>query len=142
MSDSIAEAADEVRTGGCLCGAIRFTVTGEPDDPHICACPHCQKRSGAPFQWWVDFDLRQLTWTGDIALTWFDTYPGETKRGFCPVCGSHIAAIDYGDDTLIGLNTTAFDDQDDPRLVPVNLNRLRDAAPWLAQPDTQHATAG
>ncbi|WP_326586065.1 hypothetical protein [Streptomyces sp. NBC_01294] len=29
--------ASAPRTGGCLCGAIRFTVTGPPDYPHTCA---------------------------------------------------------------------------------------------------------
>ncbi len=137
MSDSVVDARG--REGGCLCRKIRFAVTGEPDDPHICACPHCKKRAGGPFQWWVGFPLQGLKWTGDEP-TWFDTYPGETRRGFCPTCGSSIAALDYDDNTIIGINTTALDDQDDPCLVPVNLNRLSDAAPWLAQPGTKHAT--
>ncbi|MDH6111416.1 hypothetical protein P3T36_004570 [Kitasatospora sp. MAP12-15] len=142
MSETVP--ATEVRSGGCLCKKIRFTVTGAPDDPHICPCSHCQKRAGGPLQWWVGFPLAGLSWTGDGELTWYDTHPEKTRRGFCPVCGSHIAAQDYGDDNVIGINTTALDDhEDDPSLVPVNLNRLADAPPWLAQaPDTQHATVG
>ncbi|MBB5915682.1 hypothetical protein BJY24_004594 [Nocardia transvalensis] len=30
--------------GGCLCGNIRFSATGDPDFPHLCSCEHCQKR--------------------------------------------------------------------------------------------------
>ncbi|MGY1982397.1 GFA family protein [Nocardia gipuzkoensis] len=34
--------------GGCLCGNIRFSATGDPDFPHLCSCEHCQRLSGAP----------------------------------------------------------------------------------------------
>ncbi|MFF6772703.1 GFA family protein [Streptomyces sp. NPDC012637] len=143
MSETVAAngSGPEDRSGGCLCGKVRFTVTGPVDDPHICACEHCAKRSGAPFQWWVGFPMAGLEWTG-AEPTWFDTYPGKTARGFCGACGSHIAARDYGDDTIIGILATALDDHaTDLALVPTNLNRLAEAAPWLAQSD-RHAAAG
>lgn len=131
----------EVRSGGCLCGKVRFTVTGSVDDPHVCNCAHCSKRSGAPFQWWVGFPMAGLKWTGEGGEpTWYDTYPGKTARGFCGGCGSHIAARDYGDDTVIGILATALDHYGtDSALVPTNLNRVSEAAPWLAQRDTRPA---
>jgi hypothetical protein len=134
--------SSEVRSGSCLCGKIRFTVTGPVDDPHICNCSHCAQRSGAPFQWWVGFPMAGLEWIG-VEPAWFDTYPGKTARGFCGACGSHIAARDYGDDTIIGILATALDHHDtDPALVPTNLDRLPEAAPWLAPNDNRHAAAG
>ncbi|MFD8978565.1 GFA family protein [Streptomyces sp. NPDC059564] len=154
MSDTVVVAAvvtaaaatgsgTEVRSGGCLCGKIRFTVTGPVDDPHVCNCEHCAKRSGAPFQWWVGFPMDGLKWTGEGEPTWYDTHPGKTARGFCGGCGTHLAARDYGDDTIIGFLATALDDYGtDPALAPTNLNRVAEAAPWLAQCDTRPATAG
>ena len=145
MSDTTVEptAATQDRTGGCLCGKIRFVVTGEPDYPHVCSCTHCQKRAGGPMQSWVGFPLAGLRWTGEGGEpTWYDTFPSETKRGFCPTCGSHVAAFDYGD-TTIGINLSALDNQDDPRLVPVNQSFRGDAVPWLPQvPDSQRSTSG
>jgi len=134
----------EVRLGGCLCGKIRFAVTGSVDDPHVCRCEHCAKRSGAPFMWWVGFPMAGLTWIGECGEpTWYDTYPGKTARGFCAGCGSHIAARDYGDDTIIGILATALDDYaTDSALAPTNLNRVAESAPWLAQCDTRPAVAG
>jgi hypothetical protein len=131
---------NETWTGGCRCGKIRFTVAGEPDYPHVCSCTDCKVRGGGPMQWWVGFPLAGLTWTGEQEPTWYDTFPGETKRGFCATCGSHVAALDYGDDT-IGINVTALDQHDDPRLTPVNQSFRPDAVSWLPQvPDTQHST--
>ncbi|MFD9591656.1 GFA family protein [Kitasatospora sp. NPDC059973] len=134
----------EVRTGNCLCGKIRFTVTGPVDDPHVCNCAHCAKRSGSPFQWWVGFPADGLKWTGEGGEpTWYDTYPGKTTRGFCDRCGTHIAARDYGDDTMIGILATALDHYGtDPALVPTNLNRVAEAADWLAQCDPRPVAAG
>lgn len=130
------------RTGGCLCGNIRFTVTGAPDYPHVCSCEHCQKRAGGPMQSWVSFPMSGLAWTGEGGEpTWFDTFPEVTTRGFCPVCGSHVAAIDYGD-AMIGINMTALDDQTGQDLLPVNQSFRDNAVTWLPQvPDTQHTPA-
>lgn len=84
MNASPAEATEE-RTGGCLCGRIRFTATGPAVYPHTCHCDHCQKLGGAPVMWWAGFG--RVTWTGEGGEpTWFETFPGKAKRGFCPTC--------------------------------------------------------
>ena len=35
--------------GGCLCGDIRYELSGDPDRIAICHCRYCQLRTGAPF---------------------------------------------------------------------------------------------
>ncbi|MFF7400646.1 GFA family protein [Streptomyces murinus] len=133
IATAAAATGSEVRSGGCLCGKCRFTITGPVHDPHVCKCAHCVKRSGSPLQWWGSVPKSALTWTG-AEPTWFDTYPGRTARGFCPACATHLAARDYGDDTFIGILIPALDHYaDDPALIPTNLNRVAEAAPWLAQ---------
>ncbi|MGW1976622.1 GFA family protein [Streptomyces sp. NPDC001889] len=135
--------ATTVRTGGCHCGKIRFTAAGAPDYPHTCSCPDCQKRGGCPMMSWVAFPLDGFAWTGEGEPKWYDTFPGETRRGFCPDCGSHVAAHDYGD-TWMGVNLPALDHPDGPGLVPVNQSFRDTAVTWLPQvPDTQqHTSAG
>jgi hypothetical protein len=34
-------------TGGCLCGAIRYTISAPLTELRACHCTHCQKTSGA-----------------------------------------------------------------------------------------------
>lgn len=36
-------------TGGCLCGKVRFTASGEPDRVGLCHCLDCRKHHGALF---------------------------------------------------------------------------------------------
>lgn len=129
------------RTGGCLCGKIRFTADGEPDYPHTCSCPHCQRLSGGPMMSWVSFPLAGFMWTGDGAEpAWYYTFKGETKRGFCPTCGSQVCALD-DDGTSIAITLSALDSADD--LIPVNQSFRDDAVSWLPQvPDTRHSTVG
>ncbi|MCM6774468.1 GFA family protein [Nocardia sp. CDC159] len=116
--------------GGCLCGNIRFRAAGAPDFPHLCSCPHCQRLSGAPVMSWVDFPMDGFEWTGPGGEpTWFDTFPGETKRGFCPKCGSSVAAEDYGD-AIVGVTMMSLDNHDG--LEPERQSFRENAVPWLA----------
>src|ERR1700683_2812705 len=43
------EVAMAVRTGGCLCGAIRYESGGEPAFSLPCHCRDCQRQSGAAY---------------------------------------------------------------------------------------------
>jgi hypothetical protein len=37
------------RSGGCLCGTVRYTLDCEPVMLALCHCTHCQKQSGSAF---------------------------------------------------------------------------------------------
>jgi len=37
------------RKGGCLCGAVRYVLKGEPQATVLCHCTHCQRQSGSMF---------------------------------------------------------------------------------------------
>ncbi|WP_433214510.1 GFA family protein [Microtetraspora malaysiensis] len=135
-------AAAQERSGGCLCGRIRFTVKGKAAYPHTCSCPHCQKLGGGPMMWWAGFAPKDVTWTGESEPTWFETFEGEAKRGFCPHCGSRLAAID-SDVPDLGIVVTALDDTSGLDLVPVNQSFRDNAVHWLPQvPDTQNSAVG
>ena len=40
--------------GGCLCGAIRYRISGAPHRTTNCHCLHCRRSSGAPFLTWIE----------------------------------------------------------------------------------------
>jgi hypothetical protein len=41
--------------GSCLCGAVRFVATGQPESVAWCHCESCRKHSGAPVSVFVAF---------------------------------------------------------------------------------------
>jgi hypothetical protein len=88
-------------TGGCLCGALRFTANGKPYRVGLCHCMDCRKNHGALFHASAIFPEAAVTITGE-ARTYRD-------RSFCPTCGSPVFAH-IGDE--IGLNLGSFDDCD------------------------------
>ncbi|MFE9468650.1 GFA family protein [Streptomyces virginiae] len=121
------------RSGACQCGKIQFTVAGEPDYPHTCSCRDCQRLSGAPMMSWVSFPLDGLAWSGGEP-SWHYTWP-DSKRGFCPNCGSQVCALDDGA-TSIAVTLSALGNP--PELVTVNQSFRENAVPWLPQvPDTR-----
>jgi hypothetical protein len=97
----------KVYEGGCLCGAIRFSVTGPPLKPHTCSCHMCQKHSGSLTQVWVEFSQQQVKWNGSPA-TWRSSE--FSSRSFCAECGSTLGAID--DEPVIALAIGTFDSPD------------------------------
>ena len=38
-----------LRTGGCLCGAVRYESAGEPLFSLLCHCGDCQHQSGSAY---------------------------------------------------------------------------------------------
>jgi hypothetical protein len=97
-----------VQTGGCLCGAVRFEVTGEGSNPHSCSCRNCQQHTGAPTVAWVEFARDQVRWTGTAGAPATYRSSEYSSRAFCAACGSSIGAID--DAPTVALLVGSFDD--------------------------------
>jgi hypothetical protein len=80
---------DQVRaTGGCLCGAVRFTVRGPLRDVIICHCGQCRRWHGHLGAFTsaarADVDLED-----GGTLRWYATSP-RGRNGFCGTCGSSL----------------------------------------------------
>jgi len=74
--------------GSCLCGAVRFEVTGELPPPDACHCTQCRKHSGHYFAS-TDVARSALTIEGADNVTWFRSSE-KVRRGFCATCGSSL----------------------------------------------------
>ena len=60
------------RTGGCLCGAVRFEVKGDPEMLHACHCRNCQLMTGSAFAICLYFPEQDITITSGDLTTLFD----------------------------------------------------------------------
>ena len=69
------------QTGGCLCGAVRFTAPAEANWVAHCHCESCRRAVGAPLTSWAGFDEGAVRFDG-AAPGDFESSPG-THRLFC-----------------------------------------------------------
>ena len=78
-------------TGGCLCGRVRYTVTGEPAFSGLCHCRNCQRYTGSAFEALIAFPAASVGVRGELK-TYDDTGDSgqPVHRHFCPNCGSGV----------------------------------------------------
>lgn len=75
-------------TGGCLCGAIRYRVTGPVLDTNFCHCRMCQRFTGAPVSAGSVYALDAVEITRGEPR-YYRSSPF-AERGFCATCGSSL----------------------------------------------------
>ncbi|RVT81960.1 GFA family protein [Rhodobacteraceae bacterium CCMM004] len=75
-------------TGGCLCGAVRYTLATAPEGYGACHCGMCRKFSGG-IELGIDVPPGGLTWDADETLATY-TSSEWAERGFCSRCGSSL----------------------------------------------------
>lgn len=78
------------RLGGCLCGAVRYEVTGEIGAIQLCHCGQCRKAQGGPFGANAPVATADVRWLqGREALREYRASPGK-RRVFCGTCGGPL----------------------------------------------------
>ncbi len=77
-----------MRSGGCLCGGVRYRVSGALRPIVICHCTQCRRMTGhvmaATAARRADFQLLEAR-----ELKWYEA-SGVARRGFCGRCGSTL----------------------------------------------------
>lgn len=76
------------RTGGCICGAVRFELTNDPQHTGACHCGMCRKFSGGVYLG-VEVPKADMNITKDDGLQIY-TSSGWAERAFCKTCGSAL----------------------------------------------------
>ena len=75
-----------MKTGSCLCGAVKYQVDGPLRDVVACHCVQCRKQTGTYLSATAanDGNLRIVEGRG---LKWYRS-SSMARRGFCGECGS------------------------------------------------------
>ncbi len=113
--------------GGCLCGAIRYSVSSAPFAAEYCHCSMCKKNTGAVVVNWMDFRKEQLTWINGKPKEYQSSK--NILRGFCNQCGSTLSFRDTRHDEFTTLTIASLDD---PNLVEPKYHiYTEDQVKWL-----------
>lgn len=79
-----------VYSGSCLCGKVRFEITGEIQNIVYCHCSQCRRVQGSAFATNGNVDRKNFHFIlGADELSGYESPPGQTKY-FCKTCGSPI----------------------------------------------------
>jgi hypothetical protein len=101
-----------VRTGGCLCGAIRYEAGGEPLFSLLCHCRDCQRQSGTAYVAAVRmrsaaFRITQGTPKHYAAKS---DAGNDIHRVFCGDCGAPLYVQVSTRPDMVGIRVASFDD--------------------------------
>jgi hypothetical protein len=76
-----------MKSGGCLCGAVRFVAEGVETEYHACHCGMCRQwLGGAPF---FGTAVRSVVLESSEQLVRYASSEW-AERGFCRACGSSL----------------------------------------------------
>ncbi len=117
-------------SGGCACGAIRYTVSEEPFVSYLCHCTACQKRTGSAFG--ISLQVPMAGFSLDkgepVVRTRIADSGNELSMRFCGECGTTV----YSGNTARPHVAVVFGGTlDDPGQVPIEAHIWTDSAlPW------------
>jgi len=117
---------EDILTGRCLCGSVRYQTAGPVSPPAFCHCESCRRAAGAHVVAWMTVDRQRLRWSGNEPR-WHASSPG-VVRGFCATCGTPLTYRhdSYGERIDVTIATL-----DDPaRCAPVDHIWMADAVAW------------
>ena len=99
-------------SGGCACGAIRYSCSAEPVFMGNCHCRDCQRASGSAYA------AALIVREADFSLVsgepnWYAKKADSgnlMRRGFCPSCGSPLFGKSEPIPEMIILQAASLDD--------------------------------
>lgn len=95
--------------GGCLCGRVRYEITGPLLNADNCHCSMCRRQHGAAFSTYADFTPGDFKWiSGEDHVKVYET-PTGAGWCFCSECGSSLAETRKGRITSVTLGTVEGD---------------------------------
>lgn len=126
-------------TGSCLCGRVRYEVTGPLGPIANCHCTQCRKASGASFATNASVGASTFRFvTGGDLVGRFESSPGQ-YRCFCTRCGSPLVKRYDAKPDEVRIRLGTF--ESDPGTRPVMHVFVGSKAPWTVIDDdlTQRA---
>jgi hypothetical protein len=116
-------------TAHCLCGGVRFEITGKIGPVVYCHCSQCRRANGSAFAANADVRTRYVQWTsGREEIREYESSPGKV-RAFCSRCGSPLYSRTGADPATIRVRLGVLDG--DPGRRSLAHCWVRSKAPWF-----------
>jgi hypothetical protein len=118
------------RTGGCLCGGVRYESTGEPLFSLLCHCRDCQHQSGSAYIAAMRVPAAGFRVTrGEPRLYMRTSEAGNSvTQAFCGDCGAPLFIRVSVRPDIVGLRVGSLDDPSEFR--PEADIFVKSAQPW------------
>ncbi|MGI8859486.1 MAG: GFA family protein [Rubrobacteraceae bacterium] len=97
----------EPHEGGCLCGGVRYTVSGYPESSDICHCVSCRQAAGAQSVAWLTFPIGSFSFVSGQPVAYRSS--PDVTRTFCGGCGTSLTYRHDGDLDTIDVTTASLD---------------------------------
>lgn len=120
--------SDTEKEGGCLCGAVRYVVGGEPEQVLVCHCPDCRRAAGAHAVAWLLLPKSAFR-IAKGTPTPFESSSGVT-RTFCSTCGTTLTWERNADPVRIDVTIGSLDDPE--HFVPTKAVYRRHKLSWAS----------
>ncbi|MVO15630.1 GFA family protein [Rhodobacteraceae bacterium CY05] len=104
-----------VINGSCLCGTVKFQISGEPSSLSYCHCSRCRKSAGVFSAVLIGkADDLSITQGEDAIARFMPETDAKFERCFCQTCGTSLGDMASGDYYVVA--ASALDD--DPKIRP------------------------
>ncbi|MFP1632686.1 GFA family protein [Zhengella sp. ZM62] len=80
--------------GSCLCGTVRFQISGEFESFFLCHCKRCRKDTGSAFAANLFSSTATVDWvSGRDCIRTYRVPETRHERSFCIKCGSALPTV-------------------------------------------------
>jgi len=113
--------------GGCLCGDIRYKVTGQPERITVCHCTFCQKATGSGYMVEPIFEKENFETIKGITSIYPHTSKGSGKKvcvNFCEKCSTKLFLAFERFPTVVGVYAGTFDNPNWFKQTPQNTKHI------------------
>lgn len=84
----------EETTGSCLCGTVRFHISGPFEGFYLCHCQRCRKDSGSAHAANLFSSQAVLTWiAGQASVKTYRVPETRHEKSFCKECGAALPRL-------------------------------------------------
>ncbi len=105
----MSKSGHEILSGGCLCGGVRYQLTGACRDIINCHCENCRRTHGH-IAAYTSVNRSDLALVNQQTLQWYHDESPDTYRGFCNHCGASLFWDARDDRGKVAVSAGSLDD--------------------------------